>query len=54
MGDIVKEWPHAARRLPTGGFDLDDIGPQVAHEFATELALFVGEFQDSQARQRAW
>src|SRR6266545_497613 len=54
MGNIVKEWPHAADRLATGGFDLDDIGPQVAQEFATELALFVGEIQDSQARQRAW
>ena len=54
MGDVVEEWPHAAGRLATGGFDLDDIGPQVAQEFATKLALFVGEFQDSQARQRAW
>jgi hypothetical protein len=54
MGGIVKEWPHAARRLTTWGFDLDDISPQIAHEFAAELALFVGEFQDAQARQRAW
>jgi hypothetical protein len=54
MRQIIEEWPDAAGRFATGGFDLDDIGPQVAQEFATELALFVGEFQDSQARQRAW
>ena len=30
MGEVVKEWPHAASSLATGGFDLDDIGPQVA------------------------
>jgi hypothetical protein len=54
MGDVIKERPHTAGCLAAGGFDLDDIGPQVAHEFAAELALFVGKFQDSQARQRAW
>ena len=54
MGDIVQEWPDVAGRLATGGFDLDDIGPQVAQEFATKLALFVGELQDSQACQWAW
>ena len=54
MGKIVKEWPHAARRFATGGFDLDHIGPQVAHEFAAKLPLFVGELEDAQARQRTW
>jgi len=50
MGAIIQERPHVASRLATGWFDLDDIGPQVAHEFAAKLALFIGEFEDSQAR----
>jgi hypothetical protein len=54
MGKIVEEWPDAAGRLTTRGFDLDDISPQIAHKFAAKLTLFVGELEDSQARQRAW
>ena len=39
--------------LATGRLDLDDIGPEVAEKLAAELALFIRELQDSQARQRA-
>ena len=53
MRDVVEEWPDAAAALATGGFDLDHIGPEIAEKLAAELALFVGELQDSQARQRA-
>jgi hypothetical protein len=50
MWEVVEKWPDMAGRLAPRGFDLDDIGPQVAHKFAAKLPLFVGEFQDSQAR----
>jgi len=50
MGDIVQEGAYAARRLATGGFDFDDIGPQVTYEFAAKLTFFIGKFQDAQAR----
>jgi hypothetical protein len=50
MGEIVKKGSHTTAKRATRGFDLDDIGAQITHEFAAELAFFVGELQDSQAR----
>ena len=52
MREIVEEWPNAAGRLATGGFDLDDIGAQVAQEFAAKLPLIVGQLENSQACPR--
>jgi hypothetical protein len=51
--DVVEEWPDMPAGLPTRGFNFDHIGPEVAKKLATELASFIREFEDSQARQRA-
>jgi hypothetical protein len=53
VGDVVEEWPDMPAGLPTRGFDFDHIGPQVAEKLAAELASFIRELEDSQARQRA-
>ena len=42
-----------AAGLAAGRFDLDHIGPEIAEQLAAELARFIRELQDSQARQRA-
>ena len=51
--DVVEEWPDMAAWLAAGRFDLDHIGAEIAEQLAAELALFIGELQDSQACQRA-
>src|SRR6202022_76954 len=52
-GDVVEKRPDVAARLAAGRFDLDHVGPEIGEQFAAELALFIGEFQDPQACQRA-
>jgi hypothetical protein len=52
VGDAVEEWPDVPAGLATGGFDLD-IGREIAEQLAAELALFIRELQDFQARERA-
>jgi hypothetical protein len=36
------------------GLDLDHVGAEIAQKLATELALLIGELQNSKADQRAW
>ena len=50
MRDVVEKRPDMPAALAAGGFDLDHVGPKVAEQLAAELALFIGEFQDPQAR----
>ena len=40
--------------LATRRFDLDHVGTEIAEQLAAELALLVGELQNSQPCQRAW
>ena len=53
VGDVVEERPDIAVALAAGGFDLDHIRTEIAEKLAAELAGFIRELQDSQARQRA-
>jgi hypothetical protein len=53
VGDVVEERPDVAVGLAARGFDLDHIGPEIAEELAAELARFIRELEDSEARQRA-
>jgi hypothetical protein len=52
VGDVIEERPNMAGGLATGGFDLDNIGPEIAEKLAAELAGLIRELQDSQAQQR--
>jgi hypothetical protein len=52
VGDVIEERPNMAGGLTTGGFDLDNIGPEIAEKLAAELAGLIRELQDSQAQQR--
>src|SRR5262249_35085671 len=51
--EVVEERSHPAAGLAAGGFDLDHIGSEIAQKLAAELAFFVRELEDPQARQRA-
>jgi hypothetical protein len=53
VGNILKKRPDMAAGLAPEGFDLDQISPEIAEELAAELARFIRELQDSEARQRA-
>jgi hypothetical protein len=46
MRYVVEKRPYQAGVLPTWRLDLDDIGPQIGHQLATELALLVSQFEN--------
>ncbi len=53
MRGVVEEGPEMAVGFASGGFDLDDVGPEIAQKLAAELTGFIGELEDSEAGQRA-
>ena len=53
MGGVLQERPHGPGVVPAGRLYLDDLGAQVGHELAAEVALLVGQLQDSNTRHGA-
>ena len=53
MRHVVDKRPDMAARLAARRLDLDHVGPEIAEQFAAELARLVRQLQHPQAGQRA-
>jgi hypothetical protein len=47
--DVVEKWAYASGVLASGRLHLDDVGAEIGHHLAAELALLVSQFQDQES-----